>query len=127
MSGCNSDHEMWKLLEVTHEGTNQVKESKLAMLVRDYELFMMKQNESISEMFTRFTNITNGLKAYGKEYTRGEVNRKVLDALPKAWQPKTLAIEESKDLRLLPIEELIGSLLTYEMKIKRLNEMEDED
>ncbi|KAI5652509.1 hypothetical protein M9H77_29696 [Catharanthus roseus] len=32
-----------------------------------------------------------------------------------------------KDLRLLPIEELMGSLLTYEMKIKRLNEMEDEE
>ncbi|KAI5675642.1 hypothetical protein M9H77_06592 [Catharanthus roseus] len=45
----------------------------------------------------------------------------------RTWQPKTLAIEESKDLRLLPIEELIGSLLTYEMKIKRLNEMEDEE
>ncbi|KAI5673898.1 hypothetical protein M9H77_14262 [Catharanthus roseus] len=45
----------------------------------------------------------------------------------RIWQPKTLAIEESKDLRLLLIEELIGSLLTYEMKIKRLNEMEDEE
>ncbi|KAI5647982.1 hypothetical protein M9H77_33987 [Catharanthus roseus] len=31
VSGCDSAHEMWKLLEVTHEGTNQVKESKLAM------------------------------------------------------------------------------------------------
>ncbi|KAI5675895.1 hypothetical protein M9H77_06845 [Catharanthus roseus] len=40
---------------------------------------------------------------------------------------KNTCIEESKDLRLLPIEELIGYLLTYEMKIKRLNEMEDED
>ncbi|KAI5654772.1 hypothetical protein M9H77_31959 [Catharanthus roseus] len=36
-------------------------------------------------------------------------------------------MEESKDLRFLPIEELIGSLLTYKMKIKRLNGMEAED
>ncbi|KAI5668718.1 hypothetical protein M9H77_18571 [Catharanthus roseus] len=26
VSGCDSAHEMWKLLEVTHEGTNQVKD-----------------------------------------------------------------------------------------------------
>ncbi|KAI5663880.1 hypothetical protein M9H77_23203 [Catharanthus roseus] len=31
VNGCDSAHEMWKLLEVTHEGTNQVKESKLAI------------------------------------------------------------------------------------------------
>ncbi|KAI5672546.1 hypothetical protein M9H77_12910 [Catharanthus roseus] len=32
-----------------------------------------------------------------------------------------------KNLRQLPIKELIGSVLTYEMKIKRLDEIEDED
>ncbi|KAI5664555.1 hypothetical protein M9H77_23878 [Catharanthus roseus] len=32
-----------------------------------------------------------------------------------------------KNLRQLPIEELIGSLLSYQMKIKRLDEIEDED
>ncbi|KAI5668180.1 hypothetical protein M9H77_18033 [Catharanthus roseus] len=32
VSICDSAHEMWKLLEVTHEGTNQVKESKLAIM-----------------------------------------------------------------------------------------------
>ncbi|KAI5662759.1 hypothetical protein M9H77_22082 [Catharanthus roseus] len=32
VSGCDSAHDMWKLLEVTHKGTNQVKESKLAFM-----------------------------------------------------------------------------------------------
>ncbi|KAI5678265.1 hypothetical protein M9H77_09215 [Catharanthus roseus] len=32
-----------------------------------------------------------------------------------------------KKLRQLPIKELIGSLLTHEMKIKRLDEIEDEN
>ncbi|KAI5671403.1 hypothetical protein M9H77_11767 [Catharanthus roseus] len=32
VNGCDSAHDMWKLLEVTHEGTNQVKESKLAFM-----------------------------------------------------------------------------------------------
>ncbi|KAI5680837.1 hypothetical protein M9H77_02064 [Catharanthus roseus] len=32
VSGCDLAHDMWKLLKVTHEGTNQVKESKLAFM-----------------------------------------------------------------------------------------------
>jgi hypothetical protein len=55
--------ENWDKLEVTYEGTNQVKESKVSMLVHEYELFKMKNDESISEMFTRLTNIINDLKS----------------------------------------------------------------
>ena len=47
------------MLEVTHEGTGRVKDSKISMLVLDYELFKMKPHESIKDMFTRFTDINN--------------------------------------------------------------------
>lgn len=33
---------IWNFLEVAHKGTNQVKESKLGILVRNYELFSVK-------------------------------------------------------------------------------------
>ena len=38
-----------------------------------------------------------------------------------------MAIEELENLKTLPLEELIGSLLTHEMKLKRLIEQEDND
>ncbi|GAV68174.1 LOW QUALITY PROTEIN: UBN2 domain-containing protein, partial [Cephalotus follicularis] len=69
---------------VTYEGTNQVKE-KISMLVHKYELFMMHDNENISHMFTRFTTIVN-----------------------------SLTIEEAKDLTTLPLEQLLGSLMSHE-------------
>ncbi|XP_022762512.1 uncharacterized protein LOC111308452 isoform X1 [Durio zibethinus] len=56
-------------LVVTHEGTNQVKETKIGMLTHDYELFKMKPDETISEMSNRFTDIINGLKALRKTYS----------------------------------------------------------
>ena len=56
-----SAKKIWRLLEITHEGTNQVKESKINLLVHSYELFFMKDNETIVEMITRFTDIFNGL------------------------------------------------------------------
>ena len=36
ISTCNSAKEIWNRLEVTHEATNQVKESKISILVHKY-------------------------------------------------------------------------------------------
>ena len=55
--GCETAKEIWDKLEVTHEGTSQVKESKISILVHKYELFKMKISEIIFKMFTRFTDI----------------------------------------------------------------------
>ena len=38
-----------------------------------YELFKMKQGEGIQEMFNRFNDILNGLKALGKTYSNSEL------------------------------------------------------
>ncbi|GAV75155.1 UBN2 domain-containing protein, partial [Cephalotus follicularis] len=73
ISSCDSAKEMWDLLGFTYEGTNQVKESKISMLVHEYELFIMHDNESISDMFTRFTTIINSLKNLGKSYPNQEL------------------------------------------------------
>ncbi|GAV74246.1 LOW QUALITY PROTEIN: UBN2 domain-containing protein, partial [Cephalotus follicularis] len=83
ISSYDSAKEMWDLLEVTYEGTNQVKE-KISMRVHEYELFFMHENESISDMFTRFTTIINSLKNLGKSYSNQELVRKILRCLPKS-------------------------------------------
>ena len=48
------------------------------MLVSEYEVFHMKNNESISEMYVRLTLITNDLKSLGKTYSEYELIRKIL-------------------------------------------------
>ena len=53
-----------------------MKESKINILVHKYELFKMEINESITEMFTRFTDIINGLKSFGKIYSNVEMVKK---------------------------------------------------
>ena len=37
---CKSAKEIWRLLKVTHEGTNPVKESNINLLVHSYEFFL---------------------------------------------------------------------------------------
>ena len=66
ISVCESAHDIWNSLRIAHEGTNQVKQSRIELLMRKYELFEMGEKEGIMEMFTRFTHITNELKSFGK-------------------------------------------------------------
>ena len=87
-----------------------------------YELFKMKEGEGIQEMFNRFNDILNGLKALGKTYSNFKLVQKVLRALPKSWASKNYAILEAKDPSILPLEELLGSLLTHEMRLQENEE-----
>ena len=98
MSTATSANQIWHILQVTHEGTNKVKESKISVLVHRFELFKMMENETISEMITSFTDITNSLASLGKEYTQVEKVRKIFRALISDWEKKTTAIEEANDL-----------------------------
>ncbi|GAV90906.1 zf-CCHC domain-containing protein/UBN2 domain-containing protein, partial [Cephalotus follicularis] len=62
--------------------------------------------------------IINSLKNLGKSYSNQELVRKILRCLPKSWTPKVTAIEEAKDLSTLPLEQLLGSLMTHETTMK---------
>ncbi|KAH9686889.1 hypothetical protein KPL70_014556 [Citrus sinensis] len=114
VSSCESANEIWHKLEVVYEGTNQVKESKISRYTRQYELFQMEQNENVYSMYTRFTDIVNTLGALGKTFSNSEKVKKIIRSLPKEWRQKRTAIEEAKDLNVLPIDDLIGSLISYE-------------
>ena len=72
VSTVTSANRIWHTFQVTHEGTNKVKESKISVLIHRFELFKMKENETISEIVTRFSDITNSLVALGKEYTKSK-------------------------------------------------------
>ena len=79
-----------------------MKESKINMLVHKYELFKMEHDESIIEIFTYFTDIINGLKSLGMSYSNSDLVRKILWFLPRTWEAKVTAIQEAKDLNILP-------------------------
>ena len=50
VSNCKNAKEMWDTLQVTHEGTTDVKRSRINILTHQYELFRMNQNETIQDM-----------------------------------------------------------------------------
>ncbi|KAG8639484.1 hypothetical protein MANES_14G146816v8 [Manihot esculenta] len=110
---------IWDALVVTHEGTNQVKENKMESLIYQYELFKMKSDGTISQMYDRFIEIIGGMKSLGKTFTNEELVKKILRCLPKEWLPKVTSLKDAKDLSKVQLDELLGNLIDYEMTLKR--------
>ena len=93
--------------------------------MHDFELFCMKPSETIGDMYTRFTDVVNGLKALGKSFLNLKLVNKVLRSLSRIWDSKVIAIQETNDLNKFSLEELIGPLMTYEMAYDELDELKN--
>ncbi|GJR76059.1 hypothetical protein Tco_0088424 [Tanacetum coccineum] len=89
------------------------------LLVQQYEQFVISEDESIDSAFARFNTIITSLKAFDEGYSSKNYVRKFLWALHPKWRAKITAIEESKDLTSLSLDELIGNLKVHEMIIKK--------
>ncbi|GJU58579.1 hypothetical protein Tco_1236345 [Tanacetum coccineum] len=120
---CNTAKEIWKTLLITHQGNNQVKDNKIDLLVQQYEQFVISEDESIDSAFAIFNTIITSLKAPDEGYSSKNYVRKFLRALHPKWRAKVTAIEESKDLTSLSLDELIGNLKVHKMIIKKYSEI----
>jgi len=71
---------MWDTLEVTLEGTNNVKKARKHALIQEYEMFRMQKEETIAEVQNRFTHIVNYLMSLRKmfQYQNPQVPRQIL-------------------------------------------------
>src|SRR4030066_935667 len=99
----------------SYEGNQQVKEAKANMLVQQYRLFKMSEDETIDAMFSRFHILVLGLQVLKKSYTIADHVKKILRSLPVKWRPKVTTFEEARDLNALSLENLISSLKCYEL------------
>lgn len=111
----------WEALEISYQGTTKVKVAKLQALRRSFEKFYMNASTSIDHFFTEVMNIVNQMRSHGESIVDQKVIEKILKSLPSKFDVIVVAIEESKDLAQLFIDELLGSLLSHESKMNRNN------
>jgi len=104
-------------LETTYEGTKLVKSAKLQMLISRFEEIKMLEEETFGEFYSKMSDLRNSMVSLGKPISDVKLIRKILRSLPERFRIKVTTIEESKDLEEMKIEELVGSLQTYELSL----------
>ncbi|KAK2374735.1 gag-protease polyprotein [Trifolium repens] len=112
---CTEAKQAWEILQTAHEGTSKVRMSKLQLLTSKFENLRMEDDKTISEFNTRVRDIANSCFALGEKIPEKKLAIKILRSLPNRFSMKVTAIEESQDLSTMKVDELIGSLQTFEM------------
>ncbi|KAL8112699.1 hypothetical protein AgCh_020135 [Apium graveolens] len=80
---CKTTKEVWDTIQIFCDGTEQVRENKIQLLIQQYEHFHCKESESLTDIFSRFQNLMNALKLHGRVYQTKDSNLKFLTSLPK--------------------------------------------
>ena len=80
----------------------------------------MGEDESFDEFYAKLKDIVNSAFNLGETILEPKIVRKVLRPLPKRFHAKITAIEESKDIDKIPLNELVGNLQTYELGLSRI-------
>jgi len=76
------------------------------------------------ESFTpKICDLRNSMVSLGKPISDVKLIRKILRSLPERFRIKVTTIEERKDLEEMKIEELVGSLQTYELSLPRVKKL----
>ncbi|MCH98533.1 gag-pol polyprotein, partial [Trifolium medium] len=124
---CTVAKHAWDILKKAHEGTDKVKLSKLQMLKTSFENLRMKEDESIHDFQMNVLDFANSFDALGKTIPDEELVGKILRSLPERFDMKVVAIEEAQNLSTLTMDELIGSLQTFELGLKRRSGKKDKN
>ncbi|CAM8943940.1 unnamed protein product [Rhodiola kirilowii] len=80
-----------------------------------FEEMKIKESETITEYNTRVLELSNEASALGKPIEEERLANKVLRSLSPRFAMKVTTIEEMHDITKLKLDELMGSLRTYEI------------
>ena len=119
ISSCKTAKQIWTRLEVTHEGTTEVKESRIRMLTQLFENFSMNDNETLDSLFARFADIVNPLISLGKCLSEEDQVVKLLYSLKGVdWISKRQLVQATQNLKTMSFEALMGNLKAHEVQMK---------
>ena len=77
----------------------------------------MSENESFDSFYSKLNEVIIGKFNLGEKTEDSKVVRKILCLLPESFCAKVTTIKESKGLDEIKVQELIGSLQTYEFSL----------
>jgi hypothetical protein len=117
LMGCSTAKEVWDKLKNIYEGDPKVKQVKIQRHRAKFENLKMNEKEDIATYLLRDDEVVNAIRGLGENLDESLVVQKVLRSLLLKYDAKVSAIEETRDLTKMTMDELHGTLMAYEMRI----------
>ena len=87
-----------------------MKESRQDQLRQNFNMFDYIPGETLEAQLQRFTTLTTEMNIVGIFLSKSEINKKLLNSLPKSWDMNVTIIKKTKDLNHLSLADVIVEL-----------------
>ena len=94
-----------------------MKDTKLQMFTTRFEQLKMSEDKSFDSFYGKLNEVVIGKFNLGEKTKDSKMVKLILQSLSESFYVEVTAIEESKDLDEIKIQEIIGSLQTYEQSL----------
>ena len=84
----------------------------------------MSNDESFDEFYAKLNDIVNSAFKLGEIYDQPKIVRKILRSLTENFRPKVTVITENKDVDSIAVDELVGSLQSYELDLPKTKKIQ---
>jgi hypothetical protein len=121
-----SPPDAWDTLQVNHQGSRKVCESRIKTVEDELNLFSMKKDESIKKMYNWMKKITNQIKSLGGDNWG---DREIVDKLLTVYMDRDVTlpslIRVEKGFKYFTAENVLGRIEAHHDQLKRVKINQD--
>jgi hypothetical protein len=116
----------WDTLQVNHQGSRKVRESRIKTLEDELSLFSMKKDETVKEMYNRMKKITNQIKSLsGDKWGDHEIVDKLLTVYMARDVTLPSLIRAETGFKHFTAENVLGRIEAHHDQLKRVKINQD--
>jgi hypothetical protein len=116
----------WDTLQVNHQGSRKVRESRIKTLEDELSLFSMKKDETVKEIYNRMKKITNQIKSLGGDKWG---DREIVDKLLTVYMARDVTlpslIRAERGFKHFTAENVLGRIEAHHDQLKRVKINQD--
>ena len=91
--------------------------AKLQAYRTQFENLKMNEDEDVASFFLKVAKIVNNMKYVGETINECVIVKKDMRSLPSRFNPKVSSIEETTNWETLTMNQFLGDLIAYEMRL----------
>jgi len=113
---CETVKEAWNTLQEAFQGNERTRHMQVLNLRREFEMLRMKEAETIKEYFDRLLAVVNKIQLLREDLLDRRIVKKELVSLLERFEAKISSLEDSRDLTMISLTELMNSMQIQEQR-----------